>query len=180
MNKETHSSKSSQPALFGTINPQKLLILILNKWYVYVIAFILAVGSGILFLKYKIPTYNMTTTILIEEEEPLPGADLLEGFAVRPGVQNLDNQIFIVTSYSLIRRVLEQLPFEVDVYRKGLMSKASYFPMSPIRVEPGPEGLPYGGEFAFRFVEGDKFHLTARTKNFPELPIYIWIGKLIL
>jgi tyrosine-protein kinase Etk/Wzc len=177
MNQESHVTKSSQPSLFGTINPQKLLILILNKWYVYVIAFIIAGGGGVLYLKYKIPTYNMTTTILIEEEETMPGADLLEGFAVRPGVQNLDNQIFIVTSYSLIRRVLEQLPFEVDVYRKGLLSKASYFPMSPIRIEPGPEGLPYGGEFVFRYVEGDKFHLTARTKNFPEMDTILNFGQ---
>lgn len=178
MNQESSTtSRATHPGIFGTVNPQKILILILSNWFVYLIALIVAGGAGILYLKHRIPTYDVTTNILIEEEDQMPGADLLEGFAVRPGVQNLDNQIFIVTSYSLVREVLEQLPFEIDVFRKGLFSKASYFPMSPVRVEPGPEGLPYNVEFVFKHMEGDTFHIASRTRGAPELDTTINFGQ---
>lgn len=178
MNQESNLvNKISQPGLFGTVNPQKVLILIMNHWYVYVAALIIAGVGGFIYMKHKIPTYDVTTTILIEEEEPIPGADILEGFAVRPGVQNLDNQIYIVTSYSLIKDVLEQLPFEIDIFRKGLLSKASYFPMSPIRIEPGPQGLPYNVEFVFKYVEGDQFQLSTRTKDAPKLDTLLNFGQ---
>jgi capsular exopolysaccharide synthesis family protein len=167
----------SQPGLFGTVNPEKILILILNHWYVYVLALILAAVGGAIYLKHRIPYYDVTTTILIEEEDPIPGADLLEGFSVRPGIKNLDNQLFIVSSYSLIQEVLEQLPFEVDVFRKGLFSRVSYFPMSPVRVEPGPEGLPYGAEFVFKYAEGDQFYLSSKNKEMPDLDTMINFGQ---
>ena len=152
MNQEVQkSSRTSVPGIFGTLNPQKIVILILRNWYIYVLALIIAFAAGVLYLKYKLPSYIASTTILVEEEEGMPGEDLLQGFAVRPGIQNLDNQLVIVTSHSLIKKVVDELPFEIDVYKKGLFSKASYFPMSPLRLEPGPNGLPYGVKICVQF-----------------------------
>ena len=174
-----NTSRPTPSTFFGTINPQKILILMLNNWYVYLLALIIAFGGGYLYLRHKIPTFYLSTTLLVEEQESSPGEDLLQGFSVRPGIQNLDNQLIIVSSYSLIRKVLKELPFEIDVYRKGLRSQASYFPMSPLRIEPGANGLPYNIEFVFTHTEGDKFHISSNTKHVPELDTTINFGKLI-
>jgi len=167
------------PGIFGTLNPQKIVILILRSWYVYLIALVVAFAGAVLYLKYKIPSYISTTTILVEEQEQTPAEDLLQGFALRPGIQNLDNQLIIVSSYSLINKVIKQLPFEIDVYRKGLFSKASYFPLSPLRIEPGQGGLPYGIEFLFQYQEGDQFQLTVKSRQVPELDSIFTFGRLI-
>ncbi len=181
MNQESsNSAKRTNPGIFGTLNPQKIVVLIFSNWYFYVAAFLICmVGAG-LYLKHKIPSYTVSTTILIEEEEPaIPGQDLLQGFALNAGVQNLDNQLIILTSYSLIGKTLEELSFEIDVFRKGLFSRASYFPMSPLRFEPGPGGFPLNVEFIFRHIEGDQFQLVTKTKNVPALDSTFTLGRRI-
>ncbi|MEA3461138.1 MAG: hypothetical protein U9R49_04600, partial [Bacteroidota bacterium] len=173
------SPKVIHPGLFGTLNPQKVVVLILRNWYVYLMALIIAFAGSVLYLKYKIPSYISSTTILIEEEDNMPAEDLLQGISLRPGVQNLDNQLIIISSYSLINSVIQDLSYEIDVYRKGFLSKMSYFPMSPLRIEAGDEGLPYHIEFLFQHVEGDQFHLSTKTKRVPQLDSLFTFGKPI-
>ena len=80
-----NTARSSQTGLFGRANAQKILILILNNWYVYLLAIVVCFGGGYMYMKYKIPTYYVSTTILVEEEESNPAEDLHQGFTVRPG-----------------------------------------------------------------------------------------------
>lgn len=174
-----HSSKITNQGIFSTLNPQKLLLLILGKWYIYVITVIISGILAYLYLQHRLPIYAVSTTILIEEEDRTPEQDLLQGFTVRPGVQNLDNQLIIIKSYSLIRKVLEELPFDIDVFKKGFMSQSSCFPMNPFRIEAGPDGLPYNIEFVFNYADGDMFYLETNTKNVPPLDTIIAFGNQI-
>ena len=125
----THTGLTSQ------INVRKILMMMARNWYFYLFGVVLATAGAYFYMKYKIPDFEVKTTVLIgEEENNADGtADLLKGFELRPGVQNLDNQMLIVKSYSLLRKTVEELPFEINVYRKGFQSRASYYPMSPIR-----------------------------------------------
>ena len=108
MNQEFHASVyPKQNNIFGTINPQKIVKLILNKWYWYLITIVLCSVGAVYYMNNKLPTYNVTTSILIEEEDSsMPDENLLQGFALQGGVQNLDNQMFIITSYSMVRKAI--------------------------------------------------------------------------
>ena len=173
MNKSNFSSHADN------LNTRKLLLMIWRKWYYFLIAVIICGAAALYYLKFKIPTYLVTTTVLVEEEGAAPGLDIVEGFAVRPGSQNLDNQILILTSYSLIRKTVEELPFEIDVYRKGLRSQASYYPLSPLRIEPGPDGLPYNIEFVFEHSYNDMFRLSTSSKLNHGLDTLLSFGQAI-
>ncbi len=180
MNQETFTTvDQKQTGGSHLFNTRKVFTMMLRNWYIYILGIALAGGGAYMFLKHKIPTYSVETLILIGEEDPSPGQDLLEGFSVRPGIQNLDNQVSIVSSYSVIRQAVEELPFEVDVYRKGLLSEGSYYPMSPIRVEPGPNDWPYNSEFVFRYRENDMFHLKAETPDGPALDTLMSFGQVV-
>ncbi len=162
-----------------SINVWKILLMMKGKWYLYLLSLLISGATAYFYLKYKIPTYLTSTTVLIVETEAAPGLDFVEGFAVRPGSQNLDNQILILSSYSLIRRTVEELPFEIECYRNGLLSRASYYPLSPIRIEPGSEGLPYHVEFVFEYSHENIFRLQASSKNMPQLDSLIAFGQSI-
>jgi tyrosine-protein kinase Etk/Wzc len=167
-NQEVNGTAKQNPAGFShLINIQKILLMMLRNWYFYLIGIVIAGTGAYFYLKYKIPTYHVETTILIGEEQGTQGSeDLLKGFALRPGIQNLDNQVLIVKSYSMIRKAVEEVPFAIDVYRKGYRSKASYYPLSPIRVEPGEDGPPYDSEFIFQYDDEDRFYLkTSRSSH---------------
>jgi capsular exopolysaccharide synthesis family protein len=161
------------------LNTKKVFMMMLRNWYFYLIGLVLAGAGAYLFLKHKIPSFSVETMILIGQDDPAPGQDMLEGFSLRPGVQNLDNQITIVASYSVIRKAVEELPFEVDVYRKGLMSEASYYPMSPLRIEAGTEGWPFNSEFVFKYDENDRFHLKSNSKSGPGLDTLMSFGQTV-
>ena len=154
--------KQSQPNAANLINIRKILQMMLKNWYFYLFGVAISIAGAFFYMKYKIPTYLVETTILIGEgNNGQQGEDLLQGFALRPGVQNLDNQILIVASHSMIRKAVDDLPFEVDVFRKGYRSMASYYPLSPIRIEPGDDGLPFDSEFIFQYnVEEEHFSIN--------------------
>ncbi len=158
--------RSDPPVKSDIINLGKLLKLILRRWYFFLIALI-ATGVGAYFyIEYSIPVYRVTSTILIEEEEGpgISGAEnMLQGYGLRPGSQNLDNQIQVLTSWSMIRRTLEELSFEIDCYRKGLLKKVSYYPLDPIEVIPDPkERIPYNREFSVSLMSNNMFKLATR------------------
>jgi tyrosine-protein kinase Etk/Wzc len=160
--------KQNHTSFTHLINIRKILLMMLRNWYFYLIGIILAGAGAYFYLKYKIPTYRVDTTILIGDEESSQGSeDLLKGFALRPGIQNLDNQLLIVKSYSMIRKAVEEVPFGIDVYRKGYRSQASYYPLSPLRVEVGEDGPPYDAVFIFQYDDEDRFFLrTSRSSMF--------------
>ncbi len=173
-----NTAKSSKSGSSDAFSLKRILLMMVHNWHLFVISFLIAGGGAYAYIKYKIPSYRATTTVLVEEEGNSPGQDmLLEGFSVRPGSQNLDNQILIISSYSMIRRAVDELPFEIDVYRKGLLRKASYYPLSPLRIEPGEEGLPYRQEFRFEYKGNEKFQLSTTSDADFDLDTLVNFGQ---
>lgn len=156
---------------------RRIVLLMIRKWYIFFLALVICAGGAFLYLKYKLPTYMSEAYILVEEENNTPTEDILEGFSMRPGVQNLDNQIMILKSFKTIKKAIEDLPFEIDVYRKGLFSQSSYFPMLPLRIEEGSQGFPYHVEFAFQFVGDENFRISTSPGTGYELDTVITFGK---
>jgi len=156
---------------------RKTLLLMIRNWYYYFAAIILFGGGAYYYLDQKFPVYSTEAFILIEEEDNTPTQDILEGFSMRPGVQNLENQILVLQSYSIIRKAIEELPFEIDVYRKGFLSQASYYPLNPLKIEPGSKGLPNEIEFIFQYAGDDEFNLSTSSHSGLELDTIIPFGK---
>lgn len=167
------------PGKSDTLSLRDVLLSMLRNWYYFPIAMIISGAAAYFYIKYKIPIYIVSTTVLIEEESAAPRIDMLEGFAVRPGAQNLDNQILILSSYTLIRKTVEELHFEIDVYRKGFLSKLSYYPLSPFRIEPGPDGVPYYTEFIYQHSYNDAFFLTTSSISDQEFDSLMIFGQTI-
>jgi tyrosine-protein kinase Etk/Wzc len=175
------TGKPAQPGLSSQINVRKILMMMTRNWYFYLFGVAIAIAGAYFYMEYKIPNYEVNTTILIGEEENAQGTeDLLKGFALRPGVQNLDNQILIVKSYTLVRKTVEELPFGIDVYRKGFQSRASFYPMSPIRVTLGEGTPPYDTDFIFQYDdENDNFSIRTTRKSLYKLDSVYTFGQNI-
>lgn len=156
---------------------RRALLLMLRNWYYYFAAIILFGGGAYFYLKHTFPLYSAQAFVLIEEEDNSPTQDILEGFSMRPGVQNLENQILVLQSYSTIRKAIDELPFETDVYRKGFLSQSSYYPLSPLKIETGSRGLPTEIEFTFQYVGDDTFELSTSSKSGIELDTLLPFGK---
>jgi len=166
-NKPTRLSPQSD-----NINLRKIIFLLFGKWYYFIITLLLAATGAFLYLRYTIPVYWVSSTLLIEEGNkaaPSGSNELLEGFGLQPGTKNLDNQMLILSSYTLIEKTLEELPLDIDYYYKGRILTASYYPNNPIRViADSTSEIPYGLEFRFTFDKdkNNAFRLSDEDENF--------------
>lgn len=178
------SVKRNPTAQSDTVNVRKLMMLLVGNWYYFVIGLAIVIAAAFFYLESVIPTYRVSSTLLIEEGDQanMSGIDnnLLEGFRITQGTKNLDNQMIILSSWTLIREVLEELKFGTDCYRKGLFNKASYYPLYPIEILPGPEGrVPYDIEFLFQHYEGNVYHLVTDRRSEIHLDTFLSFGQLL-
>jgi len=141
----------------------------LSHWYYFAITIAVAMVITYLYNRFTLPVYRTTSTLLIEESKKsgLPGTDqLLQGFGLNPGMQNLDNQILILSSWSLIGRTLDSLPFEIEYYYQGRMNKSPLYPDYPIKVIPD-EKLPRDIEFMLSYGDGNNFTIETESNLYP-------------
>ena len=112
----------------------------LSKWYYFLIALIVALICTYLYNTYTIPTYRVSTTLLIDEEKKgglIENSQLLEGIGLGTGAKNLDNQMMVLSSRTLIGETLDELPFDIEHYHRRLFSKIALYPTHPIKINPG-------------------------------------------
>jgi len=150
---------------------RKLLHVLVVNWYYFLISLVFSVAVAFLINAYTIPTYLVNSSLLIEEvsnSNAVPEADrLLMGFGLQPGAENLQNQMQILSSWTLIKSTLKTLPFEIDVYKKGILKQVPYYPDSPVKVVLDPESeIPYNLEFTIKLVSQDEFRIRVEKDPF--------------
>jgi tyrosine-protein kinase Etk/Wzc len=156
-------NKLIRPIRVDVFNVRKISLLISSNWYYFLLAIIVAGVIAKLYTRSTFPTYLTSTTILLEEQQAAPAMDILEGFAVRPGAQNMENQMLILSSRSLVSQAINELPFEIDMYKKGLFNQVSFYPMNPLRVDQENSELPFGGEFSIQYHNAEQFRLVSES-----------------
>jgi tyrosine-protein kinase Etk/Wzc len=169
MNPERPVAKTVTPARRPEIiDLRKLLGKIYARWYLFAFFVVLTIAVAYVYIRYTYPTYRVSSLILINEEENNMGSStdaLLQGFGLTPGAQNLDNQILILSSWTLISKSLEKLPFGIDYYIKGRIMSTSHYPNNPIKVMVDSTGrIPYDIEFCVRPESPMSYHLSVDKK----------------
>ncbi len=177
---DSHIASSNQER----IDYVKLFFLMLSNWYWFLLTLTLLLIAAWLYNRYTPRIWQVTATILIEENQQtssaIPTDQILKGFGLRPGMQNLDNQIHIFTSWSIIDQTLNDLPFDVECYHQGLRSKVDLYPESPILVYTDIGGeIPQDVEFKLKLDDENTFDLTAKSKDNFNLKIHAAFGEII-
>jgi capsular exopolysaccharide synthesis family protein len=162
---------------------KKTFYMLFSNWYYFLIALIVALIAAYLYNSYSIPVYRVSTTLLIDEEKKgsLTGNNqLLEGIGLGEGTKNLDNQIMILSSKTLIGKTLDELPFDVEYYRQERFKKIALYPKHPINVIPVTlDSLPGDIEFTFKNLADSMFRLDAKSKDLDEFHIKASFGEII-
>lgn len=103
-------------------------------------------GVAYAFNKYSQPRYSNVTTLLIAEEQnnSFMSADgMMEGMSMFGGIKNVENELSILKSFSVINQTLQDLNLEVTYMSEenmlpfdfvSLIAKQDLYDMSPIHV----------------------------------------------
>src|SRR5690606_36284926 len=101
-----------------TINLKEELFKYLSHWRWVVLSVFLTIICAVLYLKFTPKSYNIATKILIKNEKSNDLANQLNAFSemsiLGNGKNNIENEIEILKSRTLIYNTLDSLNFNID------------------------------------------------------------------
>jgi tyrosine-protein kinase Etk/Wzc len=119
------------------VNIREQLSKYLIHWRWFLISIIIGLALAFLYLRYTMPSYEATTTILVKDEkkggmlsELSAFADLGMGGSMK---SNVDNEIEILKSRTLVESTIEKLNLNVTLFVEGNVVDRDVYVESPIR-----------------------------------------------
>jgi tyrosine-protein kinase Etk/Wzc len=109
---------------------KSILFKYLRYWYWFIIAILLCLGLAFLYLTYATPQYHIESTLLIKDEKKGPGlsgGDAFGGLDIFGSSKNVDNEIEVLRSKSLMQRVLNELNLETSYFEKGILRNSEIY-----------------------------------------------------
>lgn len=111
--------------------------LFFKYWKWIALGLIIAAVTALIYLRYTTPVYNVSATIILKEEQtgrPSQSIGTLDELAMLGAVTNVDNEIFILQSRSLVRSVINRLNLHTSYIVKGRIKETDLYTMSPVVV----------------------------------------------
>ncbi|MCQ2959309.1 MAG: polysaccharide biosynthesis tyrosine autokinase [Bacteroidales bacterium] len=112
--------------------------LLISKWYWILFSCIICGALALLINRYATKEFEANASIMIVEKEDALGSmsSLLKEFgSATGGKTNIDNQIGILQSYSLIRKNLEKQNFQISYYVNGRVHDVEIYKNTPFIVD---------------------------------------------
>tara|TARA_R100000353_G_scaffold147973_1_gene106435 strand:- start:60 stop:2426 length:2367 start_codon:yes stop_codon:yes gene_type:complete len=110
----------------------------LRYWPWFIIGVLIAVTGAYLYLRYTVPSYQVTATILIKDEKSNAFSELSAfqdmGFASGFSNSDIDNELEILKSKSLTEKVVEELNLNITYFKEGNVRDAEVFKNRPFEV----------------------------------------------
>jgi capsular exopolysaccharide synthesis family protein len=105
-----------------SINIRELVEKYLFYWKWFVFSIFISLVFAFLYLRFTPKEYQISTTILIEDEEKgglVSELSVFEDLGILEGQTSLDNEIELLKSRALMERVIKDLGVNVTYYQKG-------------------------------------------------------------
>ena len=119
-----------------TVNAEKrdlrdFVLPYLKYWYLFIIGVVLCLGSAVLYIRYRtVPLYMISGTVLIKDKDSGTSANTGEALGnlglIKPS-GNKDDQISILGSTSLMKKVLDQLALNVNYQIEGKVKDVTVY-----------------------------------------------------
>jgi capsular exopolysaccharide synthesis family protein len=115
---------------------QQLLFRYLPYWPLFVVMLILGISTAYVYIRYAVPVYSATASILIKDEKK--GADnskLIEEMNLFGAKKIVENEIEMIRSRLLLKNVVKNLKLYAPVYEEGKVNIVPAFTKSPVELE---------------------------------------------
>ncbi len=122
-----------------TIDIKKFVFKILSNWYWFVLTVFVATSLAYFINKYTDPVYSIKASILVRDKSNSmnSGVDNILnelGMFKRIRRKNVENEIGILNSYTLARRTIEKLDFQVSYFGIGRIREPEKYQNTPFSV----------------------------------------------
>lgn len=148
-------------------NLYELIFKYLAYWPWFVVSVIVCLVLAFVYIRYQAPVYNVTASVLIKEQDSrnhsmgaasgaMEALQSMGGFSMS---NNFDNEVEILKSRTLIKKVITHLGLYISTGEKRFFSyNAPLYKTSPLEIYMSPEE-------ADNLERGIKLHLTYTSDN---------------
>ncbi|MCI0472664.1 MAG: Wzz/FepE/Etk N-terminal domain-containing protein, partial [Ignavibacteria bacterium] len=142
---------------------------IYRHWYFFILTIIVALIIAFLFNKYTKPVYEVSTTVIIKNDRNANiDPQQLIGLGFRNDLQNIENEIGVLASYSLTERTVKNLDFFVAYFEEeNFISKELYGDNIFEVVYDTGHVQPVNIEFKVNVLSSSKYHIQAEAEKVP-------------
>ena len=140
-----------------------LLFRYYNHWYYFLVSIILFILIAFAYNRYTTPTYSVSSTLLIRDDNntQLGAENILEGMELFSGKTNINNEIVLLKSFSLLNQVVNDLSLGVSYYQHGFLQSNELFQNTPfiVKVDSNHHQIT-NNEFRVKIIDKKSFNLT--------------------
>lgn len=152
-------------------------------WPWFVACTLLCIAGAWLYLRYTPPVYNISAYVIIKDNDKNSKASSgmadLEDLGFYSSINNFDNEVEILQSRTLIKKVVEELDLYISYATKSSFHDIELYKSSPVKVWITPEEaqkLPAPARLHLTLQPGNKLNVKLRigeeeyNKQFDKLP----------
>lgn len=190
INSNSASKENNLVVGFKDFNIKELLLKYLKHWYWFVLCIIICTAFAYTKLRYSIPLYDVTSTIVISQEDNLTNSGLsaFKELGIAETQDKIENEIQILKSKTLIKNVVEKLKLNILYFYEGRILDIEEYANPAIRLSftdsnkntANKSGTLYvkintNTSFSFINIEGD----VLSTHNF-NTPVKTNLGTVVV
>ncbi len=138
----------------------------IRNWYLFVIFLLLALIGAFFYLIYSRPVYEVSSVVLIKDDKKGLGSnDFLKDLEMMGGNKIVENEMEVLKSRSLMKKVVESLRLNVIYTKKANPIDVDLYGKSPIWMQIEQMKNPvYNQKFIVRLLDHAKFEILIEDK----------------
>ena len=126
------------------ISVMEIATLFIKHWKWILLGLLVALAVAFVYLRYKTPVYKVSSSVVLKEEgrsgpSAMPGT--LEEIAMMGSVSNVENELYILKSRSMIRSVINRLDLHTSYIVEGRVKSMDLYTQSPVIVDMAQSDL---------------------------------------
>jgi len=143
-------------------------------WPLFLLLLFITLTSAWLYLRYKMPVYETTATLLIKDDQNTPssGNEMTQAFDLFGSKKNVENEVEVLQSKTLMQEVVKNLHLYAPVFAQGRVLNQSAYLYSPIIIEAKyPDSIDIANKVEFKYDHVTQVVIIGNRKY----PVNQWI-----
>ena len=134
-----------------------------SHWYYFVISLFACAVIAFIYIRYTTPVYSVSSTILIRDDNntQLGAENILEGMELFSGKTNINNEIVVLKSFSLIDKVVNELALGTSYFQHGFLQSNELYQNTPfvVKVDSNYQQI-VNNEFRIKIIDDKTYNLS--------------------
>ena len=120
-----------------SVNIREIILKYLRKWYWFIISLFTCFVFAYIYTQITIPKYQVQASILLRQDDKAFGLSesaLLESMGMGGTLKEVEDEIQVLTSKTMMKNVIEDLGIQTEYYEKKGFKYEDTYPATPVKL----------------------------------------------